>query len=457
MKIVWIGGDADWTVYNSGAANLEYLFMKYLIEQEEVDRIDFIDLPFPDPRTHQYPSEFREKNGIHIYLPRYKIRYKPILQHLRQGLHLKGKIQLNILKIILWFKFRGLIDLAKLEGKKVGTITASPMYLSIVEPAFSQLHQQMKKYIQKLDPDVLHVLMEIFAPVAALLKRENDVPNVICAMEDWGRQLQQLNPGGIQYAAIESCYNLSKWSADHTDEFDEIFPVSTSIRDYLGNVGYPHAKIEKVLPAPLDPTIMKPVDQAKARARLDLPSKKRILLTVGRFMERKKYEDLIEILPRLPENVILYMKVCTSSSDTAKYEEEEIFKRKLREKKVKDRVIIDNQQLPYEDMNYVYSASDIVVLPFIGEAFGMSASEAMACGKPIVLYDSGNFPTFIDGNGFLIPPSDLEKLKEKILYLLDNPSIAEEMGLKGKELAVKYDIRTLGAQLLETYLEISKK
>ncbi len=457
MHLVWLGGDANWQIYNSGAANAEFLYCKYLASQPEVERIDFIDLPFPEPHTHQYPPLLRILNGINLHLPRYKIRYKPIFKQLKRSLNFKGKLQLAFLNFILWLRFHGLIDLTKLEGKEVGIITASPMFLSIVEPYMSQLHRQAADYISKLNPDVIHVLMEIFAPMAAILKQEKGVPNVICAMEDWELQLGNLVPGTLTYAAIDSCFALSKWTGSHSDSFNKIFPVSPHIRDYMIRIGYPEPRVRDILPSPIDLDLLKPVDPVEARKRLNLPPNKRILLTVGRFMERKQYQDLVEILPHLPDDTILYMKLCTSSSDKGLYKEEEIFKQKLKEKKVFDRVIIDNQMLKYEDMKYLYSACDIAVYPFVGEAFGMCATETMACEKPLILYNSGNFPSFIDGNGFLVDPSDLEDLKTKIITLLDNPAMAKEMGIKGRDLVKKYDIKVLGKQLLDIYREITVK
>ena len=42
----------------------------------------------------------------------------------------------------------------------------------------------------------------------------------------------------------------------------------------------------------------------------------------------------------------------------------------------------------------IYQASDIFLMPSTAEAFGMMAMEAMACGKPVLVFDgaaSGNY------------------------------------------------------------------
>lgn len=451
MRIVWLVGDGDWNLYNSGGANVEFLLANYLKQQPEIEKIDLIDLPFPYPHTRQYPPLIRKIDGVTLHLPRYKISYKRMFQQISKKLSFKAKIQLAFLKLILWFKFHGVIDINKLEGKTIGPVTASPLYISITEAYLSQFQRQTADYIKKLKPDVIHGMTEILGPIGAILKEENQIPNVFYALEDWDRQLKSLNPGSIQYSVINNCYDLSKWVGEHPELIDKILPVSSHIRDFLIHTGYSESKVRDIFPSPINLELFKQVDQKKARQFLNLPLDKQIILTLGRFMERKRYQDLAEILPDLPENVIIYIKLCTSSSDFLGYEEQEIFERKLKEKKVSDRVIIDKRILKYEEMKNVYSACDVAVYPFVGEAFGMCAAETLAYEKPVILYNSGNFPTFIDGNGFLVEPSNFEDLKEKILYLLENPEIAKEMGIKGRKLVEKYDIKILGKQLLDVY------
>jgi len=70
-----------------------------------------------------------------------------------------------------------------------------------------------------------------------------------------------------------------------------------------------------------------------------------------------------------------------------------------------------------------YVASDIVVVPSLREAWGLLATEAMACGKPIIASKVGGLPgQVIDGyNGFLVPPGDSKAIADKILHLPENP------------------------------------
>jgi glycosyltransferase involved in cell wall biosynthesis len=116
--------------------------------------------------------------------------------------------------------------------------------------------------------------------------------------------------------------------------------------------------------------------------------------------------------------------------------------------------VIFTGRIPKELAPLYYAASDIVVMPSLQEAWGLVATEAMACGRPVVATSVGGLPDqVIDGfNGFLVPPRDPRALADRILYLLDNPSEARRMGLNGRRLAVeKFNIEKRIARILELY------
>ncbi|MCC6004886.1 MAG: glycosyltransferase [Thermofilum sp.] len=114
-------------------------------------------------------------------------------------------------------------------------------------------------------------------------------------------------------------------------------------------------------------------------------------------------------------------------------------------------------RIPQEELPLYYAASDVVVVPSLQEAWGLVATEAMACGKPVVASRVGGLPDqVIDGyNGFLVPPRDPKALADRILYLLENPSEARRMGLNGRRLAEeRLDIEKRVDKIVKLYKEI---
>ncbi|MBI3584546.1 MAG: glycosyltransferase family 4 protein [Nitrospinae bacterium] len=86
----------------------------------------------------------------------------------------------------------------------------------------------------------------------------------------------------------------------------------------------------------------------------------------------------------------------------------------------------------------IYQDMDICVIPSLWEEpFGMVATEAMACGKPVVASRAGGLRDSVEDGvtGFHFPPGDADALSEKIDILLDDPSLREKMGMAGRERA----------------------
>lgn len=80
-----------------------------------------------------------------------------------------------------------------------------------------------------------------------------------------------------------------------------------------------------------------------------------------------------------------------------------------------------------------------LVLPSFSEGLGRVVLEAMACGRPVIGTSVGGIPEMIeDGvNGYLVPPGDAAALAARILDVLEDPNRAEEMGKRGRDVAVR--------------------
>lgn len=93
-------------------------------------------------------------------------------------------------------------------------------------------------------------------------------------------------------------------------------------------------------------------------------------------------------------------------------------------------------RIKINDLPAYYQTAEIIVSSSKSESFGKVLVEANACGKPVVATTTTGAKEIVqDGvNGFLVPIGNYQILAEKILWLLDNPQQAREMGEKGKNL-----------------------
>lgn len=103
-----------------------------------------------------------------------------------------------------------------------------------------------------------------------------------------------------------------------------------------------------------------------------------------------------------------------------------------------------------------YSSSSVLVLPSLSDSFGLVVFEAMACGLPVVVsHNTGACDMLEDGNqGFVVPPRDVDSLKEKLRFLHDNPDVGVEMGRFGHLRSLNVSWRRYGERSLKFYREV---
>ena len=116
-----------------------------------------------------------------------------------------------------------------------------------------------------------------------------------------------------------------------------------------------------------------------------------------------------------------------------------------------------------DDVESIINILDIGILltntSLHGEGISNSIMEYMAIGKSVIATDSGGTKELIIDNetGFIIPDKSPEILADKIEYLLNNPTIKDEMGRKGKERILKeFNINKMVDSHINLYHQLIK-
>lgn len=86
-------------------------------------------------------------------------------------------------------------------------------------------------------------------------------------------------------------------------------------------------------------------------------------------------------------------------------------------------------------VNAIQKASDVIIQKSIREGFGLSVTEALWKKTPVVASNVGGIPAQVkDGEtGFLINPDDYEGTAKKIMDLLTDENLREEMGENARQ------------------------
>lgn len=131
------------------------------------------------------------------------------------------------------------------------------------------------------------------------------------------------------------------------------------------------------------------------------------------------------------------------------------------EKKIKLAGLQKRFFLPGYKKNFsdLLNGADIFVLPSLTEGLSNVILEAYALKKPVIATNVGGNPEVVQHGetGFLVNPSDIEKMSQYIVMLSQNPDIRQEMGRKGYEYIKEnfnFDIQTKKYEKL--YLSMRK-
>lgn len=179
--------------------------------------------------------------------------------------------------------------------------------------------------------------------------------------------------------------------------------------------------------------------------------KEKIVLSSGRFTYQKNFQELINIWEKIEFSTNDWkLIICGSGED---YNE---ISSMIKEKKLK------NVILPgfCNNMEEYYKKASIYVMTSRYEGFPMVLLEAQQYSIPLIAYDCFTGPSEIINNGkngYLIDFGDRDAFKERLLYLMNNKKILENMSKNAYNDCNRFTIDKVVRQWENVIDELSKK
>jgi glycosyltransferase involved in cell wall biosynthesis len=195
-----------------------------------------------------------------------------------------------------------------------------------------------------------------------------------------------------------------------------------------------------IIPHAVNCNIYKPLDKQFCRKALNLPENKKILLysTDSHSRANKKFEYVIDAINMSKRNDLLLLTIGNFSKEKVK---------------VKCDIInlgfIHNEEL----LPIIYSASDITKIPSIQESFSLVTIESMACGVPVVAFNTTGPAEIITHNktGYLAEIGVVEDLAKGIDSILEDANNYLSMSINARNTVLKnYNI----SEIYKLYLNI---
>ncbi len=313
---------------------------------------------------------------------------------------------------------------------------------------WSQVYGMLERFILDESPDVihahnLHYFFTDHAEALGILSKKYGIPIVLTLHNYWEDDL---------------CRHLLK-----DVEWSMFVPVSYHLKKYcLFDARLPKEKVE-VHYHGIDLESYRAVEDREAlKLKLGLAGR-RVVFHPARMCEMKGTLHGIEAVSQLKDKYPDICLVLSGNGDTVDFENERPAFNSSVKSLVKSLEVSDSIQfvsIPADEMPVYMNAADIVIYPTVlpqGEAFGIAPVEAMACGRPVIVTNSGGLSESTQHyiNGLLVesnPETLTDDLVRSIGYLLDHPDVARYLGANGREVAEeRFDSRKMALRMEDLY------
>jgi len=180
----------------------------------------------------------------------------------------------------------------------------------------------------------------------------------------------------------------------------------------------------EVIPPGIDTTVFKPQDKALCRKHLDLPEDAFVIVTGGASLTdaNKNVPWLLEQLSTLPDLDSIIILAFGEGALPFFSGVDVRFTGGIRDRR---------------DLARLLAAADVFVSASLMETYGLTLTEAMSCGTPVVAFRVGGIPEAApDGQGaILCAAQDGRGLVEAITKLRNSPKLRQRLGNLAHETA----------------------
>jgi len=216
---------------------------------------------------------------------------------------------------------------------------------------------------------------------------------------------------------------------------------------------------QRIIAPVIDPLTPKNMDLsekdiAKVLKKFGISTDKPLVTQISRFDKWKDPEGVLDTFKIVKEKVDCRLVLCGSmaTDDPEGIKIYQKVKQKANDFLEKGDVLLitsENNIL----VNALQRVSSVILQKSLKEGFGLTVTEALWKGTPVIASNVGGIPLQIDDgvNGLLVDPLDFTGIAGRIVEILKNEQYAGEMGKRAKESVRK---KFLITRILGDYLDI---
>jgi glycogen(starch) synthase len=244
-------------------------------------------------------------------------------------------------------------------------------------------------------------------------------------------------------------HSVENWMANRADQ---VITCSAYMRDHVSDIYSIEEERIAVIPNGIDPADLRPLEEgerASLRARFAEPHEKLVLL-IGRLVYEKGFQIALEAMPRVIEDVG-NVRFLVAGSGTHEQE--------LRAQATKLGLDSHGTFLGWigdDVLHSLYRIADLTVVPSIYEPFGLVALEAMACGCPCLVADTGGLREVVPHEevGLRFRSRDPASLARVAARVLTDEGLGRSIVAEAHEHVREFDWADVAERTLDVYEEL---
>ncbi|MBV1905431.1 MAG: glycosyltransferase family 4 protein [Pseudomonadales bacterium] len=273
-----------------------------------------------------------------------------------------------------------------------------------------------------------------------------------CGAEHYSQDLRwQSGYTAANRPGSEAGFDLNRWTWSRKQKHWQTPMQIVTPSHWLANIARESALMKHwpvaVIPNPIDTDIWKPMDKSIARALLNLPADIPILLfgSIGGTLDpRKGFDLLLDAMQHLRSQIaglelLLFGQLTPENPPALGFP-------------------LHYTGHLHDDLSLraLYCAADALVIPSRQDNLPNTGVESLACGTPVIAFDSGGLGDIVEhkSTGYLASAFDTVDLASGISWVLENNG-DDTLSLNARQKAIKeFDNRVITRKYLEIYEKV---
>ncbi len=277
------------------------------------------------------------------------------------------------------------------------------------------LASKMAEVVNREKLDLLHVHYAIPHAVCAILaKQMSDHPiKVVTTLH------------GTDITVLGYDPSLADAIKFGIEKSDIVTAVSYSLSKQTMDLINPDKSIETIYNF-IDDRVYQKSDASHLKEEFEINENEKVVIHVSNFRPVKRVSDVIKTFAKIADKMPAKLLLVGDGPEVSSVCK--LVNKLGLEKKV---LFLGKQ----DNLEELYSISDLMLLLSEKESFGLVALEAMACGVPCIGTNIGGIPEVIaDGEtGYICELGDIEQIAEKAIGLLRDPALRKKFSQESVE------------------------